>query len=92
MNPNTFTGEYVRCGWRRAWLMWDMDNGHAWHHGDAGKGYLWVFSTRQEALAHRKQQHAKPDAVRLSMPFKVEGNRKSLARRRRGRCKIILAC
>jgi hypothetical protein len=55
--------------------MWDMDNGHAWGKTDAGKGYLWVFSTRKDAIAHRKMQHAKRHGAKLSMPFKIEGPR-----------------
>lgn len=65
--------EYVQCGWRQAWVMWDMDNGHAWGKKDAGKGYMWVFSTRKAALLHRKRQHAKLHSARLSMPFKISG-------------------
>lgn len=68
-------GEYARCGWRRAWIMWDMDNGHAWGQNDAGKGYLWVFSTRKDAMTHRKAQHSKKHHAKLSMPFKIEGPR-----------------
>lgn len=69
-NPN-----YVKCGHRRAWLMWDMDNGHSQNNRDTGKGYVWVFSSYKEAMAHRKEQHTRPFNARLSMPFKVEGKR-----------------
>ena len=67
---------YVACGWRRAWIMWDMGNGHACNKKDDGKGYMWVFPSRAEAMAHRRWQHKNPDNVRLSMPFKVEGDRR----------------
>lgn len=66
---------YVTCGWRRAWIMWDLANGHACSKNDPGKGYMWVFKTRREALEHRKLQHCKPLNARLSYPFKIEGNR-----------------
>lgn len=68
-------GEYARCGWRRAWIMWDLDNGHAHSKTDPGKGYLWVFSTRENARSHRKKQHANEGNARLSLPFKIEGER-----------------
>ena len=66
---------YIRCGWRRAWIMWDLDNGHAWDKQDPGKGYMWVFPTRKEALMHRRKQHKKKFGAELSMPFKIEGDR-----------------
>lgn len=67
---------YVQCGWRRAWIAWDLDNGHACSKGDAGKGYMWVYKTRREALEHRKTQHKNPHHARLSYPVKVEGDRR----------------
>ena len=66
---------YVTCGWRRMWIMWDLDNGHACHKNDPGKGYAWIFKTRKEALNHRRQQHKRKHRSRLSMPIKIEGNR-----------------
>ncbi len=76
MGNNLGKSQYVRCGWRRAWIIWDMDNGHAWSKNDSGKGYMWVFSTRKKALLHRKTQHAKNNSARLSVPFKIEGARR----------------
>lgn len=71
----TKLGEYAQCGWRRAWIMWDLDNGHAHNQNDPGRGYLWVFKTKSDALKHRKKQHAKKLCARLSKPFKIEGDR-----------------
>ena len=68
-------GAYARCGWRRAWIMWDMDNGHAHGKNDSGKGYLWIFATRKAAINHRRKQHAAKGNARLSFPFKIEGGR-----------------
>ena len=64
-------GIYVSCAWRRAWIMWDLDNGHAWNRNDPGKGYMWVFKTKKDALEHKRQSKN----VRLSAPFKIEGYR-----------------
>jgi hypothetical protein len=63
---------YVTCGYRRAWIMWDLDNGHSWGGNDPGKGYVWVFKTRKEALEHRKKQHKGRLNARLSKPIKIE--------------------
>lgn len=76
--PKTSAAQYVSCGWRRAWIMWDLDNGHAWSSGDPGRGYMWVFKTRKEAMEHRRIQHQNPKNVRLSLPFKIEGDRSML--------------
>lgn len=67
---------YLSCGYRQAWIMWDLDNGHAYDKKDIGKGYIWVFSTKKEALEHRKKQHSNPDFARLSMPKKITRPRK----------------
>lgn len=67
---------YVKCGWRKAWIMFDLENGHARHKNDPGKGYIWIFESRSKALKHRKQQHKNPRHVRLSYPVKVEGDRR----------------
>lgn len=71
-----YVKNYVQCGWRRAWIMWDLDNGHARGDYDPGKGYVWIFSTRKKALEHRKNQHKKPNHARLSYPRKIEGDRR----------------
>ncbi len=71
----TNEGIYIQCGFRRAWAMWDLDNGHAHGKNDSGKGYLWVFKTRKEALKHRREQHKFEECARLSKPFKIEGKR-----------------
>ena len=70
-----YVGNYVQCGYRRAWIMWDLGNGHAWGKNDAGKGYMWIFKTRSAALKHRKEQHKNPSHVRLSYPVKIDGDR-----------------
>lgn len=67
MNNNN----YVKCAYRKAWIMWDLDNGHAFE-GCPGKGYMWVFSTKKEAKKHRKWQHEDKNRARLSKPFKIE--------------------
>lgn len=66
---------YIKTAWRRAWIMWDLDNGHAWGKNDSGKGYMWVFPTKKEALAHKKEQSARKHGAKLSAPFKIEGDR-----------------
>jgi len=63
---------YVTCGWRRAWIMWDLDNGHANSQNDSGKGYFWVFKTKREALEHRKEQNKLIFGAKLSKLFKIE--------------------
>lgn len=70
-------GNYVSCGWRRAWVMWDLDNGHARNKQDPGKGCMWVFRTRADARKHRKAQHKVDHYARLSAPFKIEGDRRN---------------
>lgn len=65
---------YVSCAWRRAWLVFDLDNGHSWGLNDSGKGYVWVFKTKKEATNHKKNRPK--HSVRLSPPIKVEYNRK----------------
>ena len=66
---------YVRVGFRRAWCMWDLDNGHAYGERDPGKGYIWLFATKKEALDHRKKQHQKKFGASLSLPFLIKGDR-----------------
>lgn len=66
---------YVRCGFRSAWIMFDLENGHSCGKNDSGKGYIWIFSTRKEALKHRKNQHDNPSYVKLSYPIHVKMNR-----------------
>ena len=77
MKYNREIKNYVPCGWRRAWILWDLDNGHAWDKRDNGKGYMWVFSSRKEAISHRRKQHKNEYYARLSMPLKIEGDRKN---------------
>jgi hypothetical protein len=60
---------YIGCAYRKAWIMWDLDNGHI-SNGGNGKGYMWVFSTRKEAVEHRQKQH-KSGGARLSKPIKI---------------------
>ena len=64
------TGEYVRCGYKHAWIMWDLDNGGPCRRLP-GRGYMWVFKTREEARKHRKAQHRRKHYARLSQPFKI---------------------
>lgn len=59
---------YIKVGYRRFWVMFDLDNGHQWNSRDIGKGYIWVFESRKKALAHRKAQHSNRDNARLSYP------------------------
>lgn len=65
------SGSYVACGYNRAWIMWDLDNGHANSSRDVGKGYFWVFKTRKDALSHRNKQHKMKLGARLSYPVKI---------------------
>lgn len=74
---------YVACGWRVAWIMWDLGNGHSWGKRDPGKGYMWVFRTRKDAIEHRRKTHRRKRSVRLSRPFKIEGDRTSLSKLRK---------
>jgi hypothetical protein len=62
-----FAGSYCLTSYKKAWICWDLDNGHP-----KSKGYLWVFSTRKDALGHRKEQH-KIGGARLSFPQKIFG-------------------
>jgi len=72
------SNNYIECGWRRAWIMWDLDNGHAWSKGDPGRGYLWVFKTKKEAIEHKRQQRKMEFGAKLSKPFLIEGDRSIL--------------
>lgn len=65
-------GRYVQSAWRRAWIMFDLDNGHKCGRNDVGKGYLWVFETKAKALAHRKEQHKLPFGAKLSEPILIK--------------------
>lgn len=66
------TERYISVSYCRAWVMWDLDNGHAWNKQDSGKGYLWVFPTKKEALEHKRKYHKGSDKARLSKPIKIE--------------------
>lgn len=68
---NTYNN-YIKVGWRRAWILWDLDNGHAKNQKDNGEGYFWVFTSRQEALNHKKYQYKLKNHARLSQPIKIE--------------------
>ncbi len=63
---------YVKTGHRKAWVCFDLDNGHKSNKNDAGKGYVWVFTTRKEARAHCRNQKKLKHSARLSQPIKVE--------------------
>ena len=66
------TGEYVQCAYRKAWLMFDLDNGHKCNNiCDNGKGYLWIFKTKKEAEFLRKF-HRENDLPSLSKPVRIE--------------------
>ena len=78
--PNTSlvpADQYVTCGYRQAWICFDLVNGHYWNQNDPGKGYMWVFKTRQEALAHRRAQHKMKHGAQLSYPTKITYGRKN---------------
>jgi hypothetical protein len=65
--------QYVQTAFRKAWVLFDLDNGHKWGNG-SGKGYMWVFPTRKAATEHKKKYKPAPtnNFVRLSQPIKVE--------------------
>lgn len=63
---------YVTTAYRKAWICFDLDNGHSWGKNDPGKGYIWVFITRKEATEHKRKQKKHPFAARLSQPIKVQ--------------------
>lgn len=65
-------GTYCPASYGKAWVCWDLDNGHS-----NSKGYLWVFPTRNEALTHRKQQHKEKFGARLSPPMRISFEQKS---------------
>lgn len=44
------------------WVCFDLANGH-----EATRRYCWVFSSRDAAMAHRKEQHKK-EGAKLAMP------------------------
>ena len=53
------------------WVCFDLDNGHSNGKKDAGKGYAWIFRTREEARQHKCNQKTKKFAARLSSPRKL---------------------
>lgn len=62
-------GEYILTGYRKAWAMWDLDN------GDPSKGsYMWVFPTKKAALEHKRKYKSSKNNfyTRLSKPIKIE--------------------
>ena len=65
-------GQYVRVGYRRVALLFDLANGHAFGKKDIGVGYVWVFPSYQDAMRHRRIQHRKKRNARLSMPVVVD--------------------
>lgn len=63
-------GAYVQVAYAEAWGMWDLSNGHRHSKRDKGRGYLWVFASRAEALAWKKEQSkGLPKGAKLSRPF-----------------------
>jgi hypothetical protein len=62
---------YVPCAHKRAWLCFDLDNGDSNNKNDPGKGYVWVFKTREEARKHKQKQKDMKFGARLSQPIKV---------------------
>ena len=66
---------YVSCAYRRAWILFDLDNGHSWGGNDVGKGYMWVFKTKKEAIEHKKKQNKMKFGARLSKPILVKLNK-----------------
>ena len=65
------TPKYVECGYKKAWVLFDLDNGHSYGKNDAGKGYMWVFSTKKQALDHKRSQKSLPNSAKLSKPIKL---------------------
>ena len=63
-------GTYVQCAWRKMWIMWDLDNGH-YFLNNGGKGYVWIFRTRDEAKEHKRKQRLIGGA-NLSKPIKID--------------------
>lgn len=63
---------YIRTGYRKTWICFDLDNGHSYGKNNAGKGYVWIFSTRKEARGHCKKQRKMKFAAKLSQPIKIE--------------------
>lgn len=45
----------------KPWVLLDKDNGSP----EYGIGYLWLFSSKKEAVAHKKAQNAKKICARL---------------------------
>ncbi len=66
---------YVSCGYRRIYIMWDLDNGHAWSKRDNGKGYVWIFQNYKDAMQHRRKQHKNKRYAGLSMPIRIDGRK-----------------
>jgi len=63
--------KYIETPYKKFWVLFDLDNGHKWGKNDAGKGYAWIFSTKKEAIQHKRNWPA-PKYARLSKPIKVE--------------------
>ena len=62
---------YIECAHKKMWVCFDLDNGHSSGKKDAGKGYAWIFRTREEARQHIRNQKTKKFAALLSSPRKL---------------------
>lgn len=61
---------YIQTPYKKFWVLFDLDNGHCGKN-DTGKGYAWIFSTKKEAIQHKRNWPA-PKYAKLSKPIKVE--------------------
>lgn len=72
VDVSTALATYIQVDWNRFWFMVDLDNGHRSGKPWEGIGYVWVFKTKKEAMAHRSKQHKKKTNARLSLPVRVD--------------------
>lgn len=55
---------------KSGWFLLDVENGDIFN----GRGYVWIFETKQQALAHKQKQHSSNKlAARLDGPWKITG-------------------
>ena len=63
---------YIATGYKKFWVLFDLENGHSWNKNDSGKGYAWIFPTRKLARIKYKKHKNSGKFVELSPPIKVK--------------------
>ena len=72
----------------RFWVMFDLNNGHP-----SGSGYIWIHSTRKEALEHRKLQlfDLKNSSLLKRLIYNIDvskNNKESISKARRRKSSV----